>query len=75
MQLVKIIRNANHKNVGKPGEIDLDVYLRDAIALVRITAPPLEKTGGEANLTKLEQKLIVLRLEQRKYSKNPHIRT
>ena len=37
MQLVKIIRNSIDKIVGKPGEIYLDVYLRDAIAFVTKT--------------------------------------
>ena len=66
MQLVKIIRNAIDKIVGKPGEIDLDVYLRDAIAFVNKIAPPLEKTEEETNLTKLEMKLLALKLEQQK---------
>ena len=65
MQLVKIIRNAIDKIVGKPGEIDLDVYLRDAIAFVTKTAPPLEKTEEETNLTQLEIKLLALKLAQK----------
>lgn len=66
MQLVQIIRKAVDKIIGKPAEIDLDIYLRDTIAYVEKTAPPLEKTDEETNLTKLEMKLLALKLEQQK---------
>ena len=45
MQLVKIIRNAIDKIVGKPSEIDLDVYLRDAIAFVNNQTAKKRKGG------------------------------
>ena len=54
MQLVKMTRNAIDRIVGNPGEIDLDVHLRDAIAFVN-------KTGRL--LRKLKRKQISLNLK------------
>ena len=66
LELVKLIRTAIDNVVVDPGNIDLDIYLRDALAFLTSSAPPLEKTTEETNLTKLEMKLLALKLEQQK---------
>ena len=66
LELVKLIRTAIDDVVVDPGNIDLDIYLRDALAFLTSSAPPLEKTAEETNLTKLEMKLLALKLEQQK---------
>ena len=66
LELVKLIRTAVDNVVVDPGDIDLDIYLRDALALLTSSAPPLEKTTEETNLTKLEMTLLALKLEQQK---------
>ena len=48
----------------EPGDVDLDIYLGDAIAYLTATVPPLEKTLEESKVTKLEMKLLALKLEQ-----------
>ena len=66
LELLKLIRTAVDDAVVDPGDIDLDICLRDALALLTSSAPPLEKTTEETNLTKLEMTLLALKLEQQK---------
>ena len=63
-ELVKAIRIVIENTVLEPGDLDLDIYLRDAIAYLTATVPPLEKTPEESKVTKLEMKLLALKLEQ-----------
>ena len=63
-ELVKAISIAIENTVLEPGDVDLDIYLRDAIAYLTCTVPPLEKTPEESKVTKLEMKLLALKLEQ-----------
>ena len=42
-ELVKAFRIAIESTVLEPGDLDFDIYLRDAIAYLTATVPPLEK--------------------------------
>ena len=64
LELVKLIRTAVDNVVVDSGHIDLEIYLRDALAFNMSSVPPLEKTAEETNLTKLEIKLLAMKLEK-----------
>ena len=64
LQIVKIIRNFVEKVVASPGDIDVEVFLGDAVAYVTGSAPPLEKSEDEKKVTDLENKLRLLKLQQ-----------
>ena len=47
LQIIKLLRSHVEKLISKPGEVDLEVYLRDAISYLNKIPPPLEKTEDE----------------------------
>ena len=64
LQIIKLLRSHVEKLISKPGEVDLEVYLRDAISYLNKTPPPLEKTEDEKQIIDLSNQLQTLKNKQ-----------
>ena len=62
--MVKIIIKFVEKLTRDPGEIDVDMYLEDAIAFWTGKPPPVEKTEEEKELIAFEKVLLALQSKQ-----------
>ncbi len=64
--VIKLLRNSIEKTLSTPGNIDLDVFLQDAVAFMTDTPPPLEQTQEERAVSNLERQLEELKLSHQK---------
>ena len=65
LQIIKLIRIHVEKLISEPGEVDLDVYLRDTISYLNKTPPPLEKSEDEKQIINLSNQLQTLKSKQK----------